>query len=360
MSDDNQSKAEGKGRDHPIAYEIIFIIMLVLVVGLISFSAGRQTTGNNVLLFGSSTAGGSAASKVVSANSANDDSPVVAIVDNKKITRNEIVEFLNTMPQQMQQFPSEQLVPLAIEQVINNKIVDEKAAQANLSNNIDVQTQLQNARQQIIRAKFIETEINKLMTEDRLKEGYEEYKKNFPEIEEAKAAHILVEDEQTANDIIAKLNNGGDFAALAKESSKDGTAEKGGDLGYFAKTDVVPEFAEAAFTTKPGTYTKQPVKSNFGYHIIKVEERRIRPAADFATAKPYLEQEMRRKILDEIVQKWREKADIERFDMNGQPLKAPENQEPAAGEANESDANAAPQEAPAAQASAPASKETAQ
>ncbi len=131
------------------------------------------------------------------------------------------------------------------------------------------------------------------------------------------------------------IDKGEDFAALAKENSKDGSAENGGDLGYFAQNEVVPEFASAAFATDVGSYTKTPVKSEFGFHIIKVEEKRKRPPAPYEQVKPYLEQELQRAIVDEVLKEWKEAASIERFDINGAPL--PEQTAPAAGE-EESDA----------------------
>lgn len=82
----------------------------------------------------------------------------------------------------------------------------------------------------------------------------------------------------------------------------------------------MPEFAKAAFETKPGSYTKKPVKTDFGFHIIKVEDKRQRPAADFDTAKPYLEQEISRQLYNEVIAKWREEANIEQFDANGKPI----------------------------------------
>ncbi|MCB1783464.1 MAG: peptidylprolyl isomerase [Alphaproteobacteria bacterium] len=329
---------------------IILVLLIGVAIGVLSFMAGKRSADiAPKTQIASTQPAGTQDEQTASAQP--DDSPTLATVDGSKITRNEVFALLQNMPQQMQQMPSEQLLPMAIEQEINNKIIDNKAANANLTNDTQVLQQMANVKQQLIRAKFLENEVNKKMTEDRVKAAYEDYVKNFPKTEEVKAAHILVDSEAKAKEIIAKLEKGADFAELAKENSKDGTAKNGGDLGYFAKADVVPEFAEAAFSTEKGTYTKKPVKSNFGYHIIKVEDKRIRPPADFATAKPYLEQELRRKILDEIVMDWRNKAQIERFDINGNPLK-PEDQaaaqsesapaqEPAAG------AETAPTETPA-------------
>ena len=105
--------------------------------------------------------------------------------------------------------------------------------------------------------------------------------------------------------------------------SKD-TANKatGGDLGYFTKDSMVKEFADAAFSMKKGETSKEPVKTQFGYHVIQVEDRRNRPAPDFETVKPQVEAQERRAILTELLESWRKKADVETFDMNGKPVEA--------------------------------------
>lgn len=251
--------------------------------------------------------------------------PVVAKLNGEDITRQDIFVFMQTLPPQTRQLPPEQLFPLALEQVINAKIITDKTKDVNLDNDERVKEQLEAAKTQIVRGVFIENTVNERMTEDRLKQAYADYVEEFPKEEEVKAAHILVDEKEVADSLIEQLNNGREFAQLAQESSKDNTANNGGELGYFLKGDVVPEFAEAAFGLEPGTYTRSPVKSQFGYHIIRVDEKRIRPPADFETVKPFLEAQLRRGILDEVLQGWRDDSTIERFDINGKPI------EPAAG-----------------------------
>ncbi len=249
-----------------------------------------------------------------------DDNVVLAIIDGDEIKRSEVIEIVNTMPAQMTQIPMEQLFPMALEQLVNNKIIDKNAAKAGLETNKDVLEKLEQAKEQIIRATFLENAIKEKVTDEAIKAKYDEYVKNFPDVEEVKAAHILVDDEKLAKSIIKKLNSGADFVDLAKENSKDGSSENGGELGYFTKVDVVPAFAEAAFATKVGEYTKTPVKSAFGYHIIKIEDKRKRPPAEFEQIKPYIEQEMHRAALDEVLKELKSEANIERFDINGNPL----------------------------------------
>ncbi len=265
--------------------------------------------------------------------------PVIAMVDGAEIYREDAVEMMNMMPAQFRAIPPEQLFPIAVEQLVANKIVDKKAAEAKLENDKDVVEQLEKAKEQIIRTKFLENIADEALTDEALDTAYQKYLDTFQSVAEVNASHILVNDEKTAKDIISKLNKGADFAELAKEYSNDGTAQNGGELGFFAKSDVVPEFAEAAFALDAGQYSKTPVKSNFGFHVIKVSEKRDRPAAPFEQVKPMLEQDIRRQALDQAITEWKSDYTIERFDINGNPLNQAE---PASGEGVEAPTEEAP------------------
>lgn len=253
--------------------------------------------------------------------------PVVAKMKGGEVTRMDVFNFIQDLPPQTRQMPLEQLYPLALEQVINSRIIAAKTQNVNLDSDAEVKKRLAAAKTEIVRSVYIEKQVNEKVTEDRLKSVYDEYVKNFPDIQDVKARHILVKEESKARDLIKQVEGGANFEELAKANSTDGTAQNGGDLGYFAKTDVVPAFGEAAFALNPGEFTKKPVKTDFGYHVIKVEEKRKRPPASYEDIKPYLETQVRRQILDETIQSWRNDAGIQRFDINGDAI------EPAAGDA---------------------------
>jgi peptidyl-prolyl cis-trans isomerase C len=261
---------------------------------------------------------------------------VVAKLKGGEVTRLEVFNFIQTLPPQTKQLPLEQLYPMALEQVINGKIIAEKTKNVNLDSDAEVKKQLAEAKKQITRNVYIEKLVSEKVSEERLKEVYEQYVKQFPDIQDVKARHILVKEESKAKELIKQLNEGKDFAELATANSTDGTAKNGGELGYFAKNEVVPAFGEAAFALDVGQYSKKPVKTDFGFHIIKVEEKRKRPPAAYDDIKPYLETQVRRAILDETVQTWRDEADIERFDINGDKI------EPSAGEEKKEAAPTAP------------------
>ncbi len=331
---------------------IVLAVLVVVAVGALAYLSG-QMAGENIAAPAAQTAQteGQAQEQQFAENAAGETpeedgetpviepgNPVVAKLDGQDITRQEVFAFMQTLPPQTRQLPPEQLFPLALEQVINARIINEQTRTVKLDDDERVKEQLAAAKKQIVRAVYIENKVNEKITEDRLKQAYANYVEQFPKEEEVRAAHILVDDESKAKEIITELNNGGDFAALAKENSKDTTGQNGGELGSFLKGDVVPEFADAAFALEPGTYTKEPVKSQFGYHVIKVEEKGLRPPAPMETVKPFLEAQLRREILDEVLQDWREQASIERFDINGKAI------EPAAGEEQEQPTAATPAE----------------
>lgn len=133
---------------------------------------------------------------------------------------------------------------------------------------------------------------NVTVTDEEMQKYYEENKEEYLEPEEVRARHILVKTEDEAKKIIADLDAGGDFAELAKANGLDGTKDRGGDLGFFTREEMVPEFSDAAFAMKIGEYTKAPVKSQFGYHVIKLEERKDAKQSSFDEVKPAIRQEI--------------------------------------------------------------------
>jgi peptidyl-prolyl cis-trans isomerase C len=142
---------------------------------------------------------------------------------------------------------------------------------------------------------------------------YNEAIKQTPNEQEVRARHILVATEGEAKDIEAQLKSGADFATLAKQKSKDPGAAEGGELGYFTKDQMVPEFAEAAFKLDKGQIS-DPVKTQFGWHVIEVEDKRIKPTPTYDEVKGQLENYVARRAQAELVDNLRKSATIERLD----------------------------------------------
>ena len=314
---------------------IVLAVIVVAAIGGLAYFSGKigkeaPATDNSAIAAAAQTAAATPADPNAAPEAKppvlKPGNPVVAKMKGGEVTRLDVFNFIQDLPAQTRQMPLEQLYPLALEQVINSRIIAAKTKNVNLDSDEEVKKRLAAAKTEIVRGVYIEKQVNEKVNEERLKSVYDEYVKNFPDIQDVKARHILVKEESKAKDLIKQIEGGASFEELAKANSTDGTAQNGGDLGYFAKTDVVPAFGEAAFALNIGEFTRKPVKTDFGYHVIKVEEKRKRPPASYDDIKPYLETQVRRQILDETIQAWRKDADIQRFDINGDAI------EPSAGD----------------------------
>ncbi|MCW9039209.1 MAG: peptidyl-prolyl cis-trans isomerase, partial [Rhodospirillales bacterium] len=159
--------------------------------------------------------------------------------------------------------------------------------------------------------------IEKRITDKTMQDGYQAFLKEAGEGREVRARHILTETKEQAMEVIALLDKGGDFAELAKTKSKGPSGPNGGDLGFFDQGSMVPEFSKAAFALKTGEYTKEPVETQFGWHVIKVEEARSKEPPSFEEVTPQIHADVSRKIGGELIESLREKATIKRFRMDG-------------------------------------------
>src|ERR1700760_1413696 len=198
--------------------------------------------------------------------------------------------------------------------LIDMKIVSKEAEDKKIADRDDFKTRLAFARNRLLMDNLLAAEGKAAATSENMKKVYDEAAKQIEGEQEVHARHILVETEDEAKAIEAELKKGADFAELAKKKSKDPGAADGGDLGFFTKDQMVPEFSAVAFTLEPGKIS-DPVKSQFGWHIIKVEEKRNRQAPDFAQVKPQIETYVARKAQAEYVAKLREAAKVERMDQ---------------------------------------------
>src|SRR5207248_10047793 len=184
----------------------------------------------------------------------------------------------------------------------------------------DFKKRLAFTRNRLLMDSLLATEGKAATTDDAMKKVYEDASKQITGEQEVHARHILVETEADAKAVADDLKKGADFAELAKKKSKDPGASDGGDLGFFTKDQMVPEFSSVAFSLEPGKIS-DPVKSQFGWHVIKVEEKRKRKAPDFDQVKGQIETYVTRKAQADYVGKLRDSAKIERMDKTADTTK---------------------------------------
>jgi peptidyl-prolyl cis-trans isomerase C len=258
--------------------------------------------------------------------------PVVARVNGTELRRSEVLAARQMLPAQVQQIPFDQVYPQLLDTLVTNLLAAQAGRKQKLADDPEVKKRLQWAQDQIIEEVYLSRYIRGAMTDDRIKARYDQFLKDQKPQDQVNAKHILVKTEDEAKAVIADLKGGGDFAAIAKEKSNDpGTKATGGDLGWFTKDEMVPEFAEAAFKLQKGQYTETPVKTQFGYHVILLVDRRTAPPPSMDEARPQVVALLQRELIEQKVKELRTGAKIETFNLDGsKPSATPAPAAPAA------------------------------
>lgn len=245
--------------------------------------------------------------------------PVVATVNGAAVHRSDVESAREQLPSQYQNFPFEVVFPALVERLIDGKLLSAEGRKDGLAGDPEVKERMARLEDQVIQNVYLSRAVKARLTDDVLKKRYQEYLKSNPPEPEVHARHILVKTEDEGKEVIKALKGGADFVELAKTKSEGPSAAQGGDLGYIKRGDVVPEFAEAAFALKPGQFTETPVKTQFGWHVIKVEDVRTSKPPSFEEAKPEITQEASRDTITDIVNGLREHATIQHFNADGSP-----------------------------------------
>lgn len=220
---------------------------------------------------------------------------VVAKVGDVEILQSELDLAVANLDPQLAQLPDEQKRVAALSSAIDVKLFVTKAKAEKIEDSADYKARMNYLADRELHNAYFRKHIVDTVTPEEVKARYDQEVASLPKQEEVRASHILVATEDEAKAVIAALDKGGDFAALAKEKSSDSNKDEGGDLGFFSRGRMVPEFEEAAFALKPGEYTKTPVKTQFGFHVIKLEEKRDVPPPAFEE----VEQQVRQMVMRE-------------------------------------------------------------
>lgn len=253
--------------------------------------------------------------------------PVIARVNTTEIRLSDVADAAQSLPAEMRAMPPTMLFPLLRDQLIDRAAIVDLARRRGMDKEPAVARQMARAQDQALQTALISRDVGPLVGEPELRARYARDIAGKPGEEEVHARHILLATEAEAKTVTAELRKGADFATIAKARSTD-KASGDGDLGFFKKGDMVPEFAAAAFALKPGQVSETPVKSQFGWHVIRVEARRSAPPPTFEESY----ESLRAKIIQEGVEKLLAEArtglTVEKFNMDGTARKATDSAEP--------------------------------
>lgn len=244
--------------------------------------------------------------------------PIVATVNGVPIRLSELEVAQQSLPPQYRSMPLQAVFPALLDRIVDSKLVVQEGKKSKVTEDAAYKKRLAFVEEQVLQDYWIQREIGKKVTAEKLRQRYEERLKSIPAEEEVHARHILVATEDEAKALIAEIKKGAAFDKLAKDKSTDkASGAEGGDLGWFKKSDMVKEFADAAFDLKKGELTETPVKTQFGYHIIQVEDRRKAPPPAYEELADQLREEMAREAVTAQLDLLRSSAKIEKFNIDG-------------------------------------------
>ena len=252
--------------------------------------------------------------------SASASDPVVARVNGVDIRQSDLALAEEDVGADMQAVSPEAKREHLISYLADIIMVTQAADKQNLADNPDFKRRLEFLRNKLLMGYELQQQAKTALTDEALRQTYDEAVKSMAGQEEVRARHILVQGEDEAKAILEQLKKGADFATLAKEKSKDPGAAEGGDLGYFTKDQMVPEFADVAFKMYPGQLSN-PVKTQFGWHIIKLEDKRTKQPPEFEKVKDQIEAYLARKAQTDFIAKLRQNAKVERLDKAAEQKK---------------------------------------
>ena len=257
--------------------------------------------------------------------------PVVATVNGQPIRLSDLEVAQQSLPQQYRNMPLQAVFPALLDRIIDSKLVVQESKKSKVNEDAAFKKRMAFVEDQVLQDFWIQREIAKQVTAEKLQKRYEERLKQMPSEDEVRAKHILVSTEDEAKALIAEIKKGAAFDKLAKEKSTDkASGAEGGDLGWFKKSDMVKEFADAAFALNKGDLTETPVKTQFGYHVIKLEDRRKAPPPSYEEMADQLREEMAREVITGQLDRLRSGAKVEKFAMDGSKPEAKPATPPAA------------------------------
>ena len=240
-----------------------------------------------------------------------DAGTVLATVNGKAITLGHVIALRDQLPEQYQNLPDDTLFKGLLDQVVDQEILADQMSTSPDSDPLAVKLQLDNDRRGALANLAAEAAVADAVSDTAVQAAYDQEMAAFQPQPEFHAAHILVDSEEKAKALKAEIDGGKAFADVAKENSSDGSAANGGDLGWFGLGQMVPEFETAVKAMQPGQVS-EPVKSQFGYHLILLEETREAAPPTLDTVRPQIENQLRQAALEAKLTELRAAAAVER------------------------------------------------
>jgi peptidyl-prolyl cis-trans isomerase C len=251
-------------------------------------------------------------------------STVVATVNGEAIRMSDVAAAAQGLPPQIQQqMPPDKLFPLLVEQLVSGKAVQIQARKQGLDKDPAIARQMQAAADQVLQGAALRRAVLPKVDEEAIKAQYDKEYAGKPGEPEVHARHILVDSEAKARDIIAQLDKGAKFDELAKKlgDPKDPSTQQGGDLGFFKKGDMLTEFSSAAFSLKPNEYTKTPVHTRYGWHVIEVLETRVSTPPTYDQQHDDIKQKLLQADAKAFIAQAKAGVKVQLFNGDGTPVK---------------------------------------
>ena len=239
--------------------------------------------------------------------------PIVANVNNEDISLETMIHAMNELPPEIQSQPFMSYYEDLLERVIDIKLFAQEGKKMKLNEEPSVRAAIDFVIEKVLMQAFLSKYVQENIKEENLRASYNNFIADETSREEIKASHILMDTESEAIDVINMLNDGDDFAELAKNKSTGPSGPSGGDLGWFKRGQMVPPFEKAAFSLNKNEITQRPVQTQFGWHVIKIFDKRIPEAPSYESMKNKLIQDLERKIVSKKIQDLRNDALIEKL-----------------------------------------------
>jgi peptidyl-prolyl cis-trans isomerase C len=243
--------------------------------------------------------------------------PVIGSVDGKLIYLSDLTRVTASLPEQMRSLPFDSIMPVLLDRMIDHEALTMTARRAGLDRRPEIQREMRAAADLVLERAWLAVVTPSKVTDAAIEARYNRQYANRPATDEVHARHILVGTEAEAKSVLEELKGGADFPAMARVISKDPDGKQGGDLGFFRRDQVWPAFADAAFSLRPGQVGPQPIHNEFGWHVVKVEERRLVAPPTLSEVRDQIRQDLTAQAVQGAIAEARSQMIIHKFNLDG-------------------------------------------